>query len=125
MASCVITGNLVEALRGMAKVRSGYHTLLMREGREEIRQKHGEAADTGLGEARTATCKPDAQQMGRIQRTGTWLSVLPPTVNGTELGAQEWRDSLFLRYGIDPPDLPSHYNSCWAAFSICNALDRN
>ena len=59
----------------------------------------------------------------RIQRTGARLSVLPSTVNGTELGAQEWRDFLFLRYGIKPTDLPSHCDGCGAAFSICNALD--
>ena len=45
------------------------------------------------------------------------------TVNGTELGAQEWRDAAFLRYGIEPPDLPKHCNGCNARFSICHALD--
>ena len=34
--------------------------------------------------------------------------MLPSTVNGTELGAQEWMDSLFLHYVIYPPDLPDH-----------------
>ena len=42
-----------------------------------------------------------------------------------ELGAQEWRDSLFLRYGINPPDLPSHYNGCGAGLSIYHYLDCN
>ena len=51
-----------------------------------------EAAETALGEAQAAAYKPDAQWLGRIQRTEVWLSVLPSTVNGTELGAQEWRD---------------------------------
>ena len=44
------------------------------------------------------------------------------TVNGTELGAQEWRDSFFLGNGIDPPDLPSHCDGCGAAFTIYHAL---
>ena len=61
--------------------------------------------------------------MGRILRTGLWLSVLPSTANGTELGAQEWRDSLFLRYGIEPPDLPDYCDGLGAAFSICHALE--
>ena len=47
----------------------------------------------------------------------------PSTVNGMELGAQEWRDALFLRYGIDPPDLPHYYNSCNTTLFICHALD--
>ena len=33
------------------------------------------------------------------------------------------RDSLFLCYGIDPPDLPSHCNIFEAAFSIFHALE--
>ena len=43
--------------------------------------------------------------------------------SGTELGAQEWRNSLFLSYGIDPPDLPSHCDGCGSALSIFHALE--
>ena len=43
--------------------------------------------------------------MRRIQRTGVWLSVPPSTVNGTELEAQEWRESLFL-------DIASSHLTC-------------
>ena len=56
---------------------------------------------------------------------GIWLSVLPSTANGMELGSQEWRDSLFLCYCIEPPDLPSHCESCGAEFSIYHAIDCN
>ena len=41
-------------------------------------------------------------------KNGAWLTVLPSTVNGKELGAQEWRDALFMQYGLDPPDLPKY-----------------
>ena len=37
--------------------------------------------------------------------------------------AKEWRESLFLRYSIDPPDLMSNCNGCGAAFKICHTLD--
>ena len=47
----------------------------------------------------------------------------PSTVIGTELGAQEWRDALFLRYGLDPPDLLTYCDGCQAKFSISHALD--
>ena len=47
------------------------------------------------------------------------------TPNGTELGAQEWRDSLFLRYGIEPLYLPSHCDGFGAAYTIYQALDFN
>ena len=47
----------------------------------------------------------------------------PYTVNGTELGAQEWHDSLFLKYGLDTPDHPHYCDGYNANFFICHALD--
>ena len=44
-------------------------------------------------------------------------------VNRTELGAQEWQDTLFLWYGIKPPDHPRYCDGCNANFSICHALN--
>ena len=49
--------------------------------------------------------------------------VQPSTVNGTELGAQEWRDALFLQYGLETPDLPHYCNGHNATFSIFHAPD--
>ena len=50
-ASCIITGHLVTEIHGTAEFRSGYHALLMGEGRYEIRRWHAEAVDTELREA--------------------------------------------------------------------------
>ena len=47
----------------------------------------------------------------------------PSTVNGTELGAQEWHGTLFLRYGLEPLELPTHCDGCQAKCSISHALD--
>ena len=51
MASCVIMVYLIAGLRGTAKFRSRNHALLMGKGREEIRRRHMEEAETTLGEA--------------------------------------------------------------------------
>ena len=64
-----------------------------------------------------------ARLLRRATKTVAWMTVKPSTVNGTELGAQEWRDTLFLRYGLDTPDLPTHCDGCQAKFSISHALD--
>ena len=68
----------------------------MVEGTYGISWRHTKAVETSLGEAWVAASTEDTHHMGRIMRTGALLSVLPSTVNETELGAQEWRDSLFL-----------------------------
>ena len=66
MASCLITGHLCRT----AELRSGDYALLMGEGREDIQQRHAEAPETYLGEARDAASKTDARPMGRIHPTG-------------------------------------------------------
>ena len=63
------------------------------------------------------------RQLWWATNTGAWLTVQPSTVNGRELGAQEWKDTLFLRYGIEPPDLPHYCDGFNATFSICHDLD--
>ena len=60
----------------------------MREGREDIRRRHAEAEETALGESRAAASTKDDLRMGRIQRTGVWLSGIPSTVNGVDSGVQ-------------------------------------
>ena len=42
-----------------------------------------------------------------------------------DLGEKKWRNSLFLRSGIEPTDLPEHCNGCGTAFDIYHALDCN
>jgi hypothetical protein len=58
-----------------------------------------------------------------VSDAGQWLSVLPSTVNGTELSAQEFRDALLLRYARCPPDLPIQCNGCQQKFSVRHALE--
>jgi hypothetical protein len=54
-------------------------------------------------------------------RTSTRSSIL--FVNGTELSAQEFRDSLLLRYARTPADLPTHCDGCAQKFSVRRALE--
>ena len=63
------------------------------------------------------------RRLQQATKSRAWLMVQTSTVNGTDLGAQEWRDAAFLRYGLDPPDLPKNCDGCNARLSICHALD--
>ena len=53
---------------------------------------------------------------------GGCLSVAPSTVNGTDLGAQEWMCVVFLIYGIKPPYMPRHCCGYRDEFSIYHLL---
>ena len=106
-ASYFITGHLTAVLCGTAKSWSGDYALFMGEGRYDIRRRRADAVETELGEAWADMSMEDACRMVRITRMGAWLSVFPFTVNGMELGAQEWRYSLYLSYGIN---IPTYWN---------------
>ena len=121
--SCVITGHLVSALRGQVPFRAADHAACLRDGRAAVRCQNAAKAVVSLETTIVRALVVVTRRLRRATKTGAWLTVQPSTVNGTELGAQDWRDAAFLRYGLDPPDLPKHRDGCNAKFSICHALD--
>ena len=121
--SCVITGHLVSALRSQVPFRTADHAACLQDGRAAVRRQNVAKAVASLEKTIARAPAVVTHRLQRVTKTGAWLTVQPPTVNGTELGAQEWQDAAFLRYGLDPPDLPKHCDGCNAWFSICHALD--
>jgi hypothetical protein len=59
----------------------------------------------------------------RGKETSQWLLVLPSTVNGTELSAQEFSDALLLQYAHYPPGLPVQCNGCQQKSSVRYVLE--
>jgi hypothetical protein len=58
----------------------------------------------------------------RVKETGTWLTTTPDRLNGTELSAEEFRDSLRLRLGLPLLDLPDRCDGCGQKFSVGHAM---
>ena len=54
--------------------------------------------------------------------TGAWLTVIPNLLNGTTLTAQEYRDSLRIRFGLQPLDLPHRCDGCNDRFTVAHAM---
>ena len=46
--------------------------------------------------------------MQRVTKTGAWMMVQLSMIHGTKLGEQEFRDALFLKYGLELLDLPKY-----------------
>ena len=122
-ASFVITGHLVAALRGQMEFRTADQSACLREGRTAVWRRGQRRVEEALTAALERAPVQHAHHLRRATKAGAWLIVQPSTVNGTELGAQEWRDGLFLRYGLDSPDLPTHCDCCQSKFLISQALD--
>ena len=122
-ASCVITGHLSTALRGQEEFKTVDQSAFIREGREELRKWSARWSEEALADTLEGALVQFSRHLWRATNTGMWLTVKPLTVNGTELGAQEWQNTLFLRYGINPPGPPKFCDGCNSAFSILHALD--
>jgi hypothetical protein len=58
------------------------------------------------------------RQMLRAKETGTWLTTTPDRLNGTELLADEFQDSLRLRLGLALLNLPDRCDGCGQRFSV-------
>ena len=85
----VITGHLVAALRGQVVFRTADHSACLRAGWLAVRHRGEKRAEEELTAALEGAPVLQARQMRQAEKTGSWITVLPSTVNGTELGAQE------------------------------------
>ena len=74
--------------------------------------------------ASVVAAAPEAERrrLRRGQHTGRWLNLIPNSRNDTCLSAEEFRDSLRLRLGLDPLALPSRCDGCGAPFTVSHAL---
>ena len=122
-ASCVIIGHLVVAFRGQEDLRTVDHAAYMREGREEARKRNTFFLDEALADTLEGEPVYVARCLRWETKTGSCLTVQPSAVNRIELGLQEWQDSYFLQYSLDPPDLTKFCDHCNSAFSICHAFN--
>ena len=126
-ASCVIIGHTIEALRVQVEFWTADQLACLQEGRTAVWKKSSQKSAHRAEEAlMTTIAGAPVQGTGQIQwvtKTGAWMMVQPSMVNGTELGAQEWRYALFLKYGLEPSDFPNYCDGCNAKFSICHTLD--
>ena len=99
------------------------HSACLRAGRTAVRRRGQLGAEEALTDPLDWGPVLHACRLRRAAKTRAWLTVQPSAVNGTELGAQEWRNALFLRHGLEPLDLPTYCDGCQAKFSISHALD--
>ena len=90
--------------------------------REAARSKRGAVETEVLKELLESSSNTAKRRLSRAQKTGVWLTTIPNRLNGTELSAEEFRDSLRLRYGFQPAALPKRCDGCQQKFSVEHAL---
>ena len=124
-ASCFITGKLVAELRGQEDFRTAEHAAFLREGRKEVQKRYARRPEEALADSLEGAPVQVARHLRRVKNTGKWITIQSSTVNRMEMGAHEWRDALFLKYGLEPPDLLKFCDGFNATFPICHALECN
>ena len=106
--SIVCTKTLTESLLDHSDLETvAYTSSVVKEARVQMRK-----ARTLLGLAELQMlCNVKqpvvSRRMKRAKETGGWLNTLPNSLNGTVLSEEEFRDSLWLRFGLIPLKLPS------------------
>jgi hypothetical protein len=96
------SSHILAAFRGINEFRSADHIAIVREVRSELKTRKTKRNDATLMAIVNKLSCNDRRTILRGQDTGQWLTVPPSIVNGTELSAQEFRDSVLLRYAHTP-----------------------
>ena len=70
---------------------------------------------------------PDTQRIA-VERKfhtkcSTWLTIVPTNDNGFSMSSHQFRDSIALRYGRTPTNLPSLCDVDGEIFTVCHALN--
>ena len=92
------------------------------EKRRAAAKERAEMEDEVLEAILLASNHSQRRRLERVKKAGSWLSTTPHRLNGTVLSAEEFRDSLRLRCGFQPQNLPTSCDGCGAAFNVEHAL---
>ncbi len=63
-----------------------------------------------------------AKHLGRMGKTGAWLSVIPNRFDEMELLREEFQDNLTIHYGLRPRGLPECCDGCREPFTVEHGL---
>jgi hypothetical protein len=108
----------LDAFRGVNVFRWTDYIKVIREVKAELKLRNDAKSESSLKDLALKISCDNHRTILRGTETGQWLSVLPSTVNGTELLAEDLHDALLLWYARCPPVLPIQCNSCQQKFSI-------
>ena len=59
--------------------------------------------------------------MDRACKSGAWITIMPSFLDDKELSAQEFRDNVLWRLGLEPHCLPTNCDGCGYPFLVEHA----
>ena len=121
-ASCAMTAPLITSLTDRSPLSALEYAVDASIQRDASRAARAREAEATSKELQAAASQLQARRMDRARETGAWLTAMPDTLNGTVLAAEEFRDSLRLRYGLTPTSLPGRCDGCGERFTVDHAM---
>jgi hypothetical protein len=121
------TDHLASAIIQGTAVRTRFRLQTHNETVQAARRAHQELTASNASTALISYLATQPEHISRIIRraptTGQWLSITPTTSSQTLLSPVEFRDGLHLRYGMNPPGLPSQCDGCGVQFTLDHGLN--
>jgi hypothetical protein len=117
-SAAVLTASLLEG----AHLDQALHRSQAAKGRILGKAARASAEAEELSRLKQSATPTASRRMERARETGRWLHTMPDSLNGTALSPEEFRDSLRLRLGLTPQDLPLHCDGCGAHFTVGHAM---
>ncbi len=116
------TGHLANSIKAGDPLDATAYAEIASKNRRECRQVRVKA-EVAILEGLCAGMRPAAaRRLQRSRETGSWITATPDRLNGTELSAEEFRDSLRLRFGLLPSFLPHRCDGCNERFTVEHAM---
>ena len=116
------TEHLVASILGESGFNPGTHQMAMRNNRNARRELVKRTAEAKLQDVLQPLGPELKRCIKRSRENGRWLTVTPSVSCGTTLSKQEFQDSLLLRYGRTPLNLPAACDGCGKTFSVSHGL---
>ena len=116
------TSLLMSSLIDGTPLCAAAHRSAASRGRRAVRLEHQEKQKESLDSILAGARPSDKRRIERSAATGAWLTTMPSVLNGTDLSGDEFRDSLRLRFGLVPTDLPHRCDGCGDRFTTAHAM---
>jgi hypothetical protein len=121
-ASVRSTSQLAASLRSGAPLDASAYAADASQNRRECRKDRVEEEVSELEGISSRMRPAAARRTQRSRETGAWITATPDRLNGTDLSAEEFRDSLRLRFGLLPSFLPHRCDGCNERFTVDHAM---
>jgi hypothetical protein len=121
-ASSDITSLLQDSLINNAPLCANEHRRTAAIGRSAAKNRLTESNEDTLAAILNSAPPFAKRRIKRSKTTGAWLTTMPTLLNGSDLTADEFRDGVRLRLGLQPKALPPHCDGCGERFTTAHAM---